>query len=193
MTTETEPARRGRPRNQRTHEAILAATRELLLERGYPALTIDAVAVRAGTAKTTIYRRWSTKGALVLDATAKNVAIGVVPDTGSTREDLTVAVRQLITTFSDRLAAIVIVAVIGNLDEDPSMARRLRDQTIYPWRISASAALRRGVERGDLPATTDVGFLLDVIVGTVFQRTVTIGVPATDGLEASIVSLVLDR
>lgn len=191
--TVIEPSRRGRPRNQRAHEAILRATRSLLLEKGYPALTIDAVAARAGSAKTTIYRRWPTKGALVLEATAEQLAIGVVPDTGSTRADLEVALHQLIVTFSDRLAAIVMLAVIANLDEDPSMARTFRDEIVYPWRHSAAAALERGVTRGDLPPESDVLFLLDVIVGTVFQRAVILTGADTDGLGQAILGLVLER
>ena len=101
--------------------------------------------------------------------------------------------RQLTETFSRRIVAIVMLAVIANLDDDPSMARTFRDKTVYPWRSSAAAALERGVARGDLPADTDVQFLLDVIVGTVFQRIVINAIPATDGLPPAIVDLVLDR
>jgi len=189
--TETLHRRPGRPRDQRTHEAILAATRGLLLERGYPGLTIDAVASRARTARTTVYRRWSTKGALVLEAAGESLAIGVVPDTGSTRRDLEIAVRQLIRAFSDRLAAIVMLAVIANLDDDPSLAQRFRNEIVYPWRSSAAAAIQRGVERGDLPPDTDVAFLLDVIVGTVFQRAVINVARVTDRLDEALVRLVL--
>jgi len=189
--TESRRSRQGRPRDPRTQEAILEATRGLLLERGYPALTIDAVAARAGTAKTTIYRRWPGKGALVLDAAAHHIAIGVVPDTGNTRQDLETAVRQLVTTFSDRLVAIVMLAVIASLDEDPTLGQRFLDESVLPWRFSAAAAIERGKARGDFPEDTDVNFVLDVIVGTVFQRTVTYPVLPTLGLERAIVDLVM--
>jgi AcrR family transcriptional regulator len=191
--TEIGQSGRGRPRSRRAHEAILEATRSLLLENGYPALTIEAVAARAGTAKTTVYRRWSTKGALVLEATAEHLAIGIVPDSGSTRTDLEVAVRQMAETFSDRLAAIVMLAVIANLDEDPFMARTFRTEIVYPWRTSAAAALERGVARGDLPPDADIPFLLDVIVGTVFQRAVINARSEMDGLDEAILDLVLAR
>jgi len=189
--TESHAAHRGRPRDQRTHEAILEATRSLLLERGYPALTIDAVARRAGAAKTSIYRRWPNKGALVLAAAADNMRIGTVPDTGSTRGDLEAAVRQLAVAFSDRIVGIVMLAVIANLDDDPTLSQRFRTETVGPWRESAEAAIRRGIERGDLPGDTDVTFLLDVMVGTVFQRTVIIPYPTTAGMERSITDLFL--
>lgn len=56
---------RGRPRREGTDEEILSVARMLLAERGYRELTVDAVAERAGVAKTTVYRRWPSKGTLV--------------------------------------------------------------------------------------------------------------------------------
>lgn len=183
--------RPGRPRDPQTKAAILDATRRLLLERGYHHLTFEAVAAAAGTSRSTVYRWWPTRGALVLEAAAEHLGIGIVPDTGDSREDLRVGIRQLIDAFSDRLAGIVILAAIANLDDDASMATAFRDTTVYPWRMSAAGAIRRAVERGDLPATTDVQFLLNVIVGTVFQSTITIASPMTDGLEDALLELVL--
>jgi AcrR family transcriptional regulator len=65
---------RGRPRREGADDKILDATRDVLREVGYAALTVDAIAERAGVAKTTIYRRWPTKGALVA------AAIAALPD-----------------------------------------------------------------------------------------------------------------
>ena len=71
MTDETRPKRgRGRPRREGADDEILAATLAMLREGGYRAVTIDAVAERAGVAKTTLYRRWPSKGALVAAAIA---------------------------------------------------------------------------------------------------------------------------
>ena len=149
------------------------------------------MAERAGAGKSTIYRWWAGKGELVLEAVHEHIAIGVVPDTGATRGDLHAAVQQLVTTFSDRLAGVVIFAAISTMDRDPVMAQVFRDQYVYPWRKSAAEAIRRGVDRGDLPPVTDVGFLLDVVVGTVFQRTLVVKEPDTAGLSDKIVELVM--
>jgi AcrR family transcriptional regulator len=66
----TEKRGRGRPRREGADEEILAVARELLRERGYGAFTVDTIAERTGIAKTTIYRRWPSKGALVAAAIA---------------------------------------------------------------------------------------------------------------------------
>jgi AcrR family transcriptional regulator len=182
---------RGRPRDRGTQAAVLTATRRLLLDGGYHQLTFEAVATAAGTSRSTLYRWWPTRGALVLEAAADHLDIGVVPDTGDSRDDLRVAIHELIDTFSDRLAGIVILAAIANLDDDPTMARTFRERWVYPWRTTAADALRRAIERGDLPAGTDVQFTLNVIVGTVFQCTITPAVPMTDGLEEALLGLIL--
>ena len=191
MTPGHRPTGPGRPRDAATHRAVLAATRRLLLDSGYPALTFEAVAIAAGTTRTTLYRWWPTRGALVLEAAADHLHIGTVPDTGDSHHDLRTAVRQLTTTFSDPLARIVILAAISNLDGDASMAATFRDTWVYPWRRTATDALQRAIHRGDLPADADPQFLLNVIVGTVFQSTITVATPTTDKLDDQLTHLIL--
>lgn len=154
-------------------------------------MTIEGVAERAGVAKTTIYRWWPSKAALVLDAAAGQLEIGLVPDTGDSRDDLTEAVRQLVETFGDPLAGRVMLAVVAELDADPWMAVTFRDRWVYPWRMSALEALNRAAERGDLTTSSDISLLLDVMVGTVFQRTLISSEADTEGLERSLVDLIL--
>lgn len=191
MQSADERAKRGRHRDPEAQAAILEATRGLLLEVGYQGLTIESVARRAGVGKSTIYRWWPTKGALVLEATADHLAIGVVPDTGDTREDLLTATRQLIDTFSDPLASTVIFAVIAHLEDDPSLGATFRDTWVYPWRSSAAKAIERAIARGDLPSDVDHDLYLDLLVGTVFQRTLVRASPATAGLEEALVRVIL--
>ncbi len=66
--TSERAGERGRRRSERSHAAIVAATQELLVERGYRELTIEGVAARAGVGKQTIYRWWPSRAALVLEA-----------------------------------------------------------------------------------------------------------------------------
>ena len=192
MTDETadEAPRRGRPRSMKTREAVLTAARELLLESGYQRLTMEGVAGRAGASKATVYRWWPTKGVLVLDAAADEIAIGSVPDRGNTKDDLRSAIEQLIETFSRPLASIVIFAAITTVDADPEMAAVFRDKIVYPWRVTAAQAIERGIERGDI-ASDNTQFVLDVIVGTVFQRTLVMKEPMTKGLADHLMGLLL--
>ena len=185
-----KPAR-GRPRSGKSTEAILAAARELLHETGYTRLTIEAVAARSGAGKATIYRWWPTKGELILEAARAEISIGTVPDHGNLRDDLSAAIRQLVETFSRPLASAVIFAAISPSDTDLPMAANFRDRHVYPWRVSAAEAIRRGIARGELDASTDIQFVLDVIVGTVFQRTLVMKEPAVEGLVDKLLALVL--
>jgi AcrR family transcriptional regulator len=180
----------GRPRSERSKIAIFAAVRDLLLADGYANLTMEAVARRAGVSKATIYRWWKTKGELVLEAAKQEIAIGTVPDTGDSRADMDAAIGQLIDTFTRPLASIVIFAAIATGASDPKMAQIFRDRYVYPWRLSAFEALERARARGDVTAE-DLHFLLDVIVGTVFQRTLVMKEPMVEGLKENLLGLIL--
>src|SRR6202795_2941727 len=70
----TAPARGGRPRSERAHQAILTAARQLLIEEGFAAMRLEHVAARAGVGKATIYRRWASKEALAEDLLAELAA-----------------------------------------------------------------------------------------------------------------------
>src|SRR5882762_3584246 len=87
MTTPATERRPGRPRSAATDEAILDAAVDLLSEQGFLALTIEAVAARAGVAKTTLYRRWSNKDDLLLDAVSCLKGPPFDPPGGSVRDD----------------------------------------------------------------------------------------------------------
>ena len=179
----------GRPRSLRSKEAILSAARSLLLKDGFAKLTIEAVARKAGVSKATIYRWWESKGELVLEAAEAEISIGVVPDTGSSAADMDAAIGQLIDTFSRPLAAIVVFAAITTGGNDPKMAQIFRDRYVYPWRVSAHDALARAKRRGEVNVE-DIPFLLDLIVGTVFQRTLVVKEPVIDGLKENLLRVV---
>ena len=97
--TESAPATGpGRPRSERSRRSILAAAASLLHERGLRAMSIEAVAARAGVSKKTIYRWWPSKGVLAMDAIYAewSRARGVVPNTGTLQGDLRSRMRATI-------------------------------------------------------------------------------------------------
>ena len=114
-TTPSGP-RRGRPRDARCDQAILEATLEMLVEGGAANLSIDGVAQRAGVGKATIYRRWSSKEALVLEALGSDTSTLDVPDTGSLRTDMEAYFDVLIARFgTSKGSDILPIAVQGAL------------------------------------------------------------------------------
>ena len=163
--------------------------RRRLLADGYLRLTMEAVAAEAGVSKATIYRWWKTKGELVLEAAEADISIGLVPETDNARADVEAAIDQLVDTFSRPLASIVIFAAITTGGNDPVMAQIFRDKYVYPWRVSAASALVRALPEHK-SQSENVQFLLDIIVGTVFQRTLVLREPNTAGLKDRLLALI---
>src|SRR5690242_10855056 len=151
---ETAPSR-ARYRSVRSHRAILDATNQLLAEVGYPGLTIEGVAARAGVGKATVYRWWPSKGALVVDALTENRAVPPMHDTGSLRADLVQAVRYVIAVLTTSTEGSIIPALTADLVRDASLAETFRARLLRPRRSMIEQMVHRAVERGELPADID--------------------------------------
>jgi AcrR family transcriptional regulator len=185
----TTPASR---RSARAHQAILTATTEMLTEAGYSALTIEGVAARSGVAKTTVYRWWPTKGALVIEAISLALPTPTQTDTGDLRRDLLTAVRRVVHTFAHTPVGAVIPALAADVMSDPTLAEQFRDQLIRPRRSAVVEVLLRAAARGELPTDVDTDLLLDVYAGAVFYRILMSGEPVTDLMAEQLVGLLLD-
>jgi AcrR family transcriptional regulator len=174
MTPEaSNPAqRRGRPRSEKAREAILAAAAELLLARGLGAVSMDAVAERAGVSKATVYRWWPTKETLALDALYHewSAAGPAVRETGSLRGELLSLLRPWVRLVGKRPYGRVIAALITEAQTDPAFAERYRERFVEPRRAQARPILLRAIDRGELPVTTDVELALDLLYGPVYHR-----------------------
>jgi AcrR family transcriptional regulator len=188
---ETVPSR-ARYRSVRSHRAILDATNHLLAEVGYPGLTIEGVAARAGVGKATVYRWWPSKGALVVDALTENHAAPPTHDTGSLRADLVQAVQYVIGVLTTSTEGSIIPALTADLVRDAALAETFRARLLRPRRSMIEQMVHRAVERGELPADIDVALILDICVGAVFYRLVVSGEPVHDALATQLVELVLD-
>ncbi len=195
MTREitTETPRRGRPRSERAREAILSAAAELLLARGLEAVSMDAVAERAGVSKATIYRWWPTKETLALDALYRewDAARPRTRETGSLRGDLLSLLRPWVRLVGKRPYGRVIAALITEAQSDPTFAEQYRERFIEPRRDQARPILRRAIERGELPATTDVELALDLFYGPLYHRLLHGHAPLTDRFVRDLVDTAL--
>jgi AcrR family transcriptional regulator len=168
-----EPAsRRGRPRSERSRQAILEAAAELLLAHGLGGVSMDAVAARAGAGKATIYRWWPSKEALALDALYARwePAAGNAPDTGSLRGDLLALLEPWVEMVGERSYARVMAAILAAAQDDPAFAERYRERFVHPRREPARAAFARARRRGEIAPGLDVELALDLVYGPVYHR-----------------------
>jgi len=161
---EPHHARPGRPRDPRADQAILQAVLDLAADEGLGALTVDAVAHRAGVGKATIYRRWTSKEAMLLDAWQAIVEPFEAPDTGSLRGDLTVLLQRYTTSKAERLVGRTLPQLIAAARVMPELQRTLSEffhERREPFRI----VLRRAAERRELRRDIDFETLHDLITG----------------------------
>jgi AcrR family transcriptional regulator len=182
----------GRPRDARADRAILEATLELIAQRGVYEFRTEDVAARAGVGKGAIYRRYGSKDELVTAAIAALVSEEiVVPDTGSTRGDLLVLMREAVGLYRGSLAARLMPNLIGAMAQKPELARAVRQEFLAPRRAALSEVLRRGVQRGDLRPDLDLDLALDVLGGPLFYRLLVTGGPIDELLAAGVADLIL--
>src|SRR4029450_3856963 len=147
----------GRPRDTRADRAILETTLELIAERGVHAFRTEDVAARAGVGKGAIYRRYRSKDGLVTAAVAALVRKEIeVPDSGSTRGDLLVLMREAVELYRGSLAARLMPNLIGAMAQKPELAKAVREGFLVGRRAALSEVLRRGIERGDLRPDLDL-------------------------------------
>lgn len=172
--------------------AILAAAWALYEERGLAALTIEGIAGRAGVGKTTIYRWWPHKAAILLDAMTEQMAGAIAfPDTGSTREDLRLQMSALLRLFATTSGRAYLSLVAASVD-DPSVAAGLRDRLIASRRTASIGCLRRGVERGELRPDLDLGLLVDALYGAVYYNVLVAHAPLDEAYVERLLAQHLD-
>jgi AcrR family transcriptional regulator len=186
-------AQRGRPRSEKARTAILAAAAELLLDRGLSAVSMDAVAERAGVSKATIYRWWPTKESLALDAlfTEWAAARPEPRDTGSLHGDLLSLLRPWSRLATSRPYGRVLAALITEAQTDPAFAAEYRQRLVEPRRDQGRAIFRRAIERGEIPADTKVEVALDLLYGPLYHRLLHGHAPLNDRFVRDVVDMAL--
>lgn len=161
----------GRPRNEAHDAAIAAAVREMLDEGGYNALTIDGVASRAGVGRPTIYRRWSSKAAMVIGALGDDGGADVtLPDTGSLREDLLEIRRHLLAMLRSVEGRRILPGLVADITDHPELYPRFYDRYVAPWREAMQEAVDRASARGEIPDDPNGRVVADVLAGPLIFR-----------------------
>ena len=160
LDVDTAKPRLGRKRDHSRDPEILRAALEVLAETGYDGMTIDMVAARAKAGKATLYRRWSSKGELVVDAVAcmKSVDLTTLPDTGTLRGDLVAMIRPHSIDDAQRKLKIM-TGLLTMLSKDPELSDTAMAAIMQPRVEANKILLRRAVDRGEIPASTDIDTL----------------------------------
>jgi AcrR family transcriptional regulator len=189
------PTRKPEGRAERSKQAILDATRELMnAEGGVRTLTVEAVAARSGVAKTTIYRRWRDKWELALDA----VMIDILPrfanpiDVGDTRKELLTFLDSVTKLWASPPYGPAMQGLVSEIATEPELARVYREQVVEPRREQLRPVIERGIARGDLRPDTDLRLAHELLVGPILYRLLLSGPPLDRKLTTSLVDALLD-
>jgi AcrR family transcriptional regulator len=174
-------------------QTILRATVELLSEVGYVHVTVAEVARRAGVSKPAIYRRWSQKSQLVVEAMVTQMRPDKDQDSGSAAGDLLALTEQLIGTLTRTPLGRVLPGLVAEMAADPVLAASYRDLIINPNRRQWHTAVERGIARGELTEDTDVDFVLNTLAGPLYFCLLITGEPIEAGYARAAVDLILAR
>ena len=173
-------------------EEILDATVTVVAELGYDRLTMDAVATAAKASKATLYRRWSTKADLVVDAIsrAKGCPLPEDVDTGSLRGDL-ISMSCGDGGFTDEMPMSVIAGLVTALHRDPELQKAFQERFLAPRLDLTRKVYERAVARGEIAAEVDVELLSVTLPAVIVHHAYILGVPPTDDLILRVIDHVI--
>ncbi|WP_405536261.1 TetR/AcrR family transcriptional regulator [Streptomyces sp. NBC_00075] len=175
-TGDTVEERRGRPRSTATHQAILKATRDLLIEGGYARLTMDRVASRAGVGKQTVYRRWPSKAPMVGEAVIQGYLSTTTDgtasplDTGDIDHDLRTWLHITATAMADPEYGALVRALTVASAENPADAESLYRQLAGPGQKALVHRLQTAVQSGQIRPDADLEAVADAFMGTLLHQ-----------------------
>ncbi len=160
----------GRPRDTSRDRAIRRATLQLLAEVGYDGVTMDRVATRARAGKATIYRRWPSKVALVMDAiTSFTEQTMQIPDTGTVRTDMV----EFLTSFHETVGGDkgkILAELVSEMPRNAELRETLRNGLWAELRAAAEIIVERAIARGEIRPDVDRTVLVEIGTALVLQR-----------------------
>jgi AcrR family transcriptional regulator len=188
--SETKPARAGRPRSAVCHQAILRAALDLLAEQGLAGFTIEAVSARSGVARTTIYRRWPTKGVLAVDSFLYSMRAEInVRATASAVADLRTTYLRMIRVLRGRHGRIL-ASILAEGHIDPGTTSAFVNGYLTPARGGQIHILHRGIKTGEFRAGLDPELVVDLLFGAIDRRLV-LHLPLDEAWGNAVFDLVL--
>lgn len=179
-----------RTRSEKATQDVIQAALEVLLDDGVARFTIDAVVARSGVAKTTVYRWWPNRQALLLDAIHAQLTPSATPNTGDTRADLAAYLAGFVTTATDTPAGRLMPDLCAAARRDPELAE-LRDILMTEKRHPVTTILELARARGELAADADLELLATLILGPLGYTKSLRGLPVEHGLLAAAIDAAL--
>ncbi|MEV4414388.1 TetR/AcrR family transcriptional regulator [Catellatospora sp. NPDC049609] len=159
----------GRPRHEHVTGAVLSAVLELMTEQGLSAVTMDAVAARAGVSKPAIYRRWPGKHDLILAAAETRIGVLSVPDLGDFRAELRAVLDARLDVYRIPGTARVMAGLIAAVEEDGAV-RGAYERYVSRTMGETRKILERGIARGDVRADVDVRAAATLVAAPLVYR-----------------------
>jgi AcrR family transcriptional regulator len=189
--TPTEAAAHARPRVEGDREQeILEAALDVLAELGYDRLTMDAVAARARASKATLYRRWSTKVHLVIDALLAQKGASSIPDTGTLRGDLLEAFCGS-GGLVDTKAVATLSSVLTAITRDEEFAHEFRTRVIGPKMAVSRTIYERALARGEVRTDLDLSLFGPALAGILLHRAYLLGEAPTREQIARVIDQII--
>jgi AcrR family transcriptional regulator len=155
--------------------AILNAALAALTEHGYDATNMNDIAARAGVGKAAIYRRWSSKAALITDVLVHwrpDLLTDEAPDTGSLTGDFDALVERAARNDDDLISNDLVLRVALEAAHDPELATALDNLMLHKGRRVVSAVLRQAAARGEVSADRDWSLVADVVTAMGLMRVI---------------------
>ena len=186
---EAQPHRGNRHgRSEAAREAILHAADDLLVEKGFAGVTVEGIAKAAGVAKQTVYRWWSSKTDVLMDAFLEDAAAELEPpDTGTLESDLRAHLRNTAHFLTIDDAGAVYRALVGQAQHDPQLAQTFRARYLHAQQVRDQKPFVRAIARGELTADADVAALAEWLVGRMHYRVIATGESVDDSFIDAVV------
>ena len=188
--SESDVRRTGRPRDPACDEAILRATREVFAEEGYAGVSVEGIAARAGVGKATIYRRYTSKAHLVVEAIRDGAAIeDFAPDTGDLRADLLTMMQPLASALRGENAKLLTTFAMERV-RHPDLGEEFNRSIIGRKREHVRALVAAAAARGELRPGADVDLIAEALPAFLWHHAV-YNLPITDDLLERVLDLAL--
>lgn len=189
-TSPPDDTPKGRPRDPSRDAAIIDAALELLVRDGYDRLSMEGVAGAAGVGKATVYRRWSSKAELVIDAMATVKPVIDTIDSGSLDGDIELMVAASCSPPSELLLQ-TMASICSALPREPELLTAFRARFTAPRIATITAMLARARRRGELGDDVDVDLAASLVPSLMLQRVLMTGQPAGRAYAEKVVGSVL--